>query len=484
MVKIEKSILIIILSLLMIFIIMFNVIKKSDLTIWKSEENTELIWYTIGTEPEDMNLVEEEINKYLSDNINTTIDIRFIDYIDFTKVMAKKFDDEEAFDLVFTSSWANDYMPNVRDGNFLMLDELIKDYGKEVYKTVDSMFWKGAEVDGHVYAIPNQKEVATMPMWVFSKKYVDKYNVPYKDIKTLEDLEPWLKLIKEKEANVVPFYIDNSYSVPMYWDQLTTNIGVSLDDENLEVVNIFETEKMKKNLEVMRRYHELGYTNSKMGNTGDFTIDNFVTKADGQPYAEKIWESKRGEEVVATPILDSYITNDSTIGSMIAISKTSRNPEKAMEFLNLLNTDVYLRNLINYGIEGVHYEKIDGNKIRLLDKSKDYKVDYYTLGNLFITYVLEDEPTNKWDEFKAFNEQAKKSPALGFKFNFDNLEVELNSIATVTEEFKRGLYSGMVDTEKYLDKLNNKLKSAGIDKVHNEIERQLNIWKEEKQTND
>lgn len=30
-------------------------------------------------------------------------------------------------------------------------------------------------------------------------------------------------------------------------------------------------------------------------------------------------------------------------------------------------------------------------------------VDYYTLGNLFITYVLEDEPENKWDEFKEVN---------------------------------------------------------------------------------
>lgn len=44
-----------------------------------------------------------------------------------------------------------------------------------------------------------------MPMWVFSKEYVEKYNIPYKDIKTLEDLEPWLKLIKENEEGVIPF---------------------------------------------------------------------------------------------------------------------------------------------------------------------------------------------------------------------------------------------------------------------------------------
>ena len=30
-----------------------------------------------------------------------------------------------------------------------------------------------------------------------------------------------------------------------------------------------------------------------------------------------------------------------------------------MEFINLVNTDQYLRNLLNYGIEGVHWEKVD-----------------------------------------------------------------------------------------------------------------------------
>lgn len=480
MIKLEKSILLIILSLLMIFLIMFNVIKKSDLAYSKDEENIELVWYTIGTEPKDMNLVKEEINKYLLEKINATLDIRFIDYIDFSKIMANKFDSGEKFDLVFTSSWANDYIPNVREGNFLNLDELIKKHGKEVYEAIDPMFWKGAEVDGKVYAVPNQKEAATMPMWVFHKEYVDKYNIPYKEIKTLEDLEPWLKLIKEKEENVVPLYIDNSYSVPMYWDQLSTNIGINLEEEGLNVVNIFETEEMKNNLNIMRKYYELGYTNSKIGNTGDFSVDYFVTKADGQLYAENIWSIKSGKEVVATPILDSYVTNYSITGSMIALSKTSSHPDKAMEFLNLLNTDVYLRNLINYGLEGVHYEKIGENKIKLLDKSMDYMVDYYTLGNLFITYVLENEPERKWDEFKEFNEKAKKSPLLGFEFNSENLEGDLNSINIVTEEFKRSLYSGMVDIEEYLAKFNNKLKSAGIDKVREEVEKQVNTWKKQK----
>ena len=153
-----------------------------------------------------------------------------------------------------------------------------------------------------------------------------------------------------------------------------------------------------------------------------------------------------------------------------------------MEFLNLLNTDIYLRNLINYGIEGVHYEKISNNKIRLLEESKNYIVDYYTLGNLFITYVLEDEPENKWDEFKEVNNNSHVSQALGFKFDTSKVSVELESVNAVLEEFTRSLYTGLVDTDEYVSKLINKLESAGIDKVKEELERQLNDWKIKKQT--
>lgn len=213
-----------------------------------------------------MDKVESEINTYLTKKINVTIDIRFIDYPDFTKVIGSKTKEEENFDLVFTSSWANEYFPNVREGNFINLNNLIKEYGKDVYKAIDKKFWEGAEVDGAIYAVPNQKEIVNMPMWVFSKKYLDKYNIPYKNIRTLEHLEPWLKLIKENEEEVIPFYVDDGYSVPMIWDQLCPALGVNLESHNFDVVNIFKTKEMVNSLKTMRRYKELGYTNTKIEN--------------------------------------------------------------------------------------------------------------------------------------------------------------------------------------------------------------------------
>lgn len=49
---------------------------------------------------------------------------------------------------------------------------------------------------------------------------------------------------------------------------------------------------------------------------------------------------------------------------MLAISTTSEDPARAMMFINLLHTDPYLNNLLNYGIEGKHYLKVNENVIK------------------------------------------------------------------------------------------------------------------------
>ena len=76
--------------------------------------------------------------------------------------------------------------------------------------------------------------------------------------------------------------------------------------------------------------------------------------------------SQLGYPVVSKPASPALIYNWSVMGSMQAISANSKYPEKAMEFLNLLNTDPTLRNMVDSGIEGVHYKKLDNDKMENL----------------------------------------------------------------------------------------------------------------------
>lgn len=50
---------------------------------------------------------------------------------------------------------------------------------------------------------------------------------------------------------------------------------------------------------------------------------------------------------------EPHVRTGNVLRSAFDISENSKNPEKTMEFINLLNTDKYLRNLVSFGIYAV-----------------------------------------------------------------------------------------------------------------------------------
>ena len=442
-------------------------------------ELLKLVWYVIGKPQTDGEVVEEEVNKYTKDKINATVDIKHIDFGDYSQKMNVIANSGEEYDLAFTCSWAFPYLENARKGAFLELNDLLDKEGADLKGVIDERLWKGAEVDGKIYGVPNQKEIAGAPMWVFDKELVEKYDIPYEDIHTVDDLEPWLALIKEKEPDFVPFYTQGD-GIPLEGlEDITSGLGIFYDDESLTVKNMYETEELKHLFTKLREFYEKGYINqdaavSNMKNE----VKRFMWKADGQPYAENGWGQALGREVVTSSIIPPYVTNNSTTGAMTAISATSKHPEKAMELINLVNTDSTLRNLLMFGIEGTHYEKVSDNQIKR-DPNGPYSVTSWAYGNLFDTYVLDSDPVDKWDAFEEFNQKAKTSTILGFKFDTEKVVTQMSAVSNTFKEFIKPLYTGSVETEETLEKLNKKLYDSGLEDIKVELQRQLDEWKKE-----
>ncbi|MSS64950.1 ABC transporter substrate-binding protein [Velocimicrobium porci] len=462
----------------------------------KEDEVVELTWYQIGDSQQDMDKVLEKVNEYTKEKIGATVKVNQIGWGDYNQKMQVLINTGEVFDLAFTCSWANDYLQNAQKGAFLALDDLLPKYGKEMLDSIDKRFWDAAKVNGKTYGVPSEKEIGSMPMWVFTKEYVDKYNIPYEEIKSLEDLEPYLKVIKENEPDVVPLYLTKDFTAPTYMDKIQDPIGIEYDcnPDKLVVKNVFETDKMKSTLKTLRDYYKKGYINKDAATaTSDKSVKRFVTKGDGQPYAELIWGKDLGYEVVATPIMETKVTNASARGALTAVSRTSEHPEKAVEFLNLVNTDEYLRNLLNYGIEGEHYTKVEVSedekkeaegkpyvydcKIKLdPEKKNNYSVPYWVQGGLFNTYVTEEEPLDKWAEFKEFNDKSELAPTFGFDFNTEPVSTQLAGFRGVLDEFGASLYTGSVEPDEVLPKLLDKLKATGVQDVIDEMQKQIDEW--------
>lgn len=464
----------------------------------QGEADVQLIWYQVGEAQKDDDLVLEAVNAYIREKLGVTLDIRKVGWADYNQKMRVLMQTGDDWDLCFTSSWTNDYLQNVQKGVFLQLDGYLKKQGKQLYKQMDPRFWEAAKVGGKIYGVPSEKEIGNCPVWVFTKEYVDKYDIPYQDIHELEDLEPWLALIKEKEPDVTPLYLTKDFTAPTYMDKICDPVGIEYDDEALTVKNVFETKKMRSVLATMRKFYVAGYINPEAPvASNDKSVKRFVTKGDGQPYAELIWGKDLGYEVVVSQIMDTKITNASARGAMTAVNQDCAHPKKAVELLNLIHTDEYLRNLLNYGIKDVHWDKCAPDekelkaaqgkpyvydfKIKLRENAgEDYSVPYWVQGGLFPTYVLDNEPLDKWAMVKEFNDASREAPSFGFDFDLESVSVQAGAFRNVLDEFGKALYTGSVNPDRYLPRLQKKLEAAGIQEVIREMQRQINEWKNQR----
>lgn len=450
----------------------------------KAEKPVELIWYTIGTPQKDVDKVMDEVSKYTKEKINATVKMKMIDFGDYTQKMQVMAASGEPMDILFTSSWGFDYVQNARKGAFMELDDLLKNEGKGIVESLDPAFLEGSKVDGHNYAIPANKELPAQEVWRFNKELLDKYNLDISNVRSMESLEPLLKTIKENEPEITPYAMVKDFVPLMPFDYIIEKLpmAVKIDTKDYKVVNILETQEAKDALKTVHKFYQEGYISPEAATTT--SVDDlyksgkwFMDRASTQPFADNLWSASYGYPVVSTPAGDPYIYNWSVMGSMQAISANSKYPEKAMEFLNLLNTDPVLRNMVDSGIEGVHYEKVGDNVMKNLDESKNYDMPTFSLGNLMITYLNEGDPENKWDEFRKFNESGINAPLLGFNFDTSKVTTELAAVQNVKEEYWSALMTGTVDPDQYLPKAIEKFKAAGIDKIIAEAQKQIDEWR-------
>ncbi|PAF29146.1 ABC transporter substrate-binding protein [Paenibacillus sp. 7516] len=450
------------------------------------DDSVELIWYTIGTPQKDVNKVMEEVSKYTKEKINATVTMKMVDWGDYPQKMQVNVASGEPMDILFTSSGGFDYVQNARKGAFLELDELLPKYGKDLMEAIDPAFLSGSKVDGHNYGIPANKELPQQEVWRFNKTLLDKYKLDISNIRTLDSLEPLLKTIKENEPSVTPFAMDKNYVPYVPYDYVIQNLpmAIKLDTTDYKLVNILETPEMKEALTTMNKYYKAGYVSAEAattGSTNDLTTSGnwFLDRAQTQPLADNQWSASYGYPVVSTPASDAIITNTSVQGSIMAISANSEYPEKAMEFLNLLNTDPVLRNMVDSGIEGTHYKKVDDTHMENLAESKNYDMPSYSLGNNMLLYLNNNDPDNKWDEFKKFNAEGVNSPILSFNFDASNVSTELTAVQNVKEQYWAALMTGTLDPATNLDQVIEKFNQAGLEKVMAEAQSQLDAWRAE-----
>jgi putative aldouronate transport system substrate-binding protein len=188
-------------------------------------------------------------------------------------------------------------------------------------------------------------------------------------------------------------------------------------------------------------------------------------------------ENSTGQKWVQIDLTRPVMSNRETTGSMQAISVTCPQSELVMRFLEGFNSDPYLNNLINFGIEGKHYVKASGNVIK-----KGPEIDSYNpgtgwmFGNQFINYIWDNEDPKKWDKFREYNSKALALTSLGFAMDSQSVKTEVAACLNVWTEYLPQLETGTADPVKLLPEAIAKFKAVGVDRIIAEAQKQYDAW--------
>jgi putative aldouronate transport system substrate-binding protein len=458
----------------------------------------EIKWYFIGNgQQPDVQAIEDAASKYIqSKGLNATLKLQCYSWGDeYNNRMQMIIASGEPFDICFTSSWANLYRVNVAKGAFLDITTLLPKYAPKTSKQLHPSFISGSAIDGHNYAIPANKELAHQWGVMFNKNFVDKYKFDLSTIKTLADLEPMLKVIKDKEPGVIPIQNlgSENFLTSLDFDRLADDqIPVALYNGSIDmkVFNLLETKEFKNYIDLAHKFYQAGYTPADASTmTGDFTADRkagkvFCWPESLKPYAYEERTASWGIPCLQVELTKPVVQTRDCTGSMQAVSKTCKNPELVLKFMELFNTDKYLNNLINFGVEGKHYVKVADNVIDYASgvtaQNSGYKPGTpWMFGNQYINYFWKGENQDKWNAFKKFNESSLGAKSLGFNFDNAPIKTEAAACMVVWQQYVNPLACGAADPAT-LPEVINKFKAAGIEKIKAEVQKQLDAWKAKK----
>jgi putative aldouronate transport system substrate-binding protein len=439
-------------------------------------------------------LVEEEANKIFREKLNAEIQFFPIDSAGYNDKMHMMAAAGEVYDLTFTTVHTNPIGMNVANGAFLPLDDLLEAYGQTILQKSDPRVWTAVTYGGNIMSIPGQSPYSQPSAICFKADLVDKYGLDYRAISDLKGLEPYLKTLKENEPDITPLFIQLSRPVAtLEPNAVDITVGIYFDEEAGEARYAIDSEFNLDIYKTLADYYQKGYIapdalvrsetmqEIKSGKYGVFNDMGGYTE-DGSK-SSGMFGFKCYESLYMYPMIGT----NSMLGCTIAVSATSKNPERAMMMLDLVWADRYLSNTIAYGVEGVNYTVVSGDThAPSVDTVVEAKSGDEQTWGIWHNWIgpLWDQWSSNWNTTEALklmqenNKNAPTSKILGFIFDPEPVKQDVAQLNAIMAEAMPILFTGSApDLDAYLAETRAKIANAGGDAIKAEIERQIAEWK-------
>ena len=464
-----------------------------------------------GSNVTDDTAVLEAVNDYIADKVGAKLEVVWGTWGDFDeKATNALLSGDSSIDMVFTCSWSSDeYNTYAKNGYFVKLDDLIDEYGADLKAAIPESLMQAATIEGAegmgIYAVNGFKDTATQNTWDVNVTLLNELGYTLEDFEAMSFYDFGELFAKAKEVKgdaFYPFLVEPMVlermvtgSIIVAGDSGSTNLlslYLNQDDVSQEgpygnvLLNKFATDEYKAFVTKMHEYYEAGYidpslavaetsndTRTNAQKTGDYLIGT-QSYAYGYEYNPEVLD--RGIEVAFVPCTDPYVDTTASQGAMMAISTASEHPEESFKFLAMLNSDPTLMTLMNYGVEGIHYNLNDEGLVEFTEERANYSPWTNGVGNVTILPDTVDEGAGFREHFKEYYAGAKAIPSLGFVFNNADVANEMAALGTVAAQYALALDAGALDPETALPEFLDALDAAGMQTYLDAANEQLTAY--------
>ena len=333
---------------------------------------------------------------------------------------------------IFVVNDYDKYVDYANDEKLAALGQYI-DYDSKILKTsIHPTFLSAAQVGTQIYGIPTNigVDAGEYTYLVFNENLLKKYDTQIKDLTTFSGtfLNQYLAQVKANEPGIWP--LSEPFGIPgaEFYDGAFAVAPVGLQYIANDCKPTFMFNLYNATMSAAETYKKLGYYPA----SGPIAGAKYAIKVETSPELLTADEDKRWTEADGTTyvryLLDiPRVSVDEAFSSVMCVSATSPEPERAMEIITLFQTNEELANLLQYGIEGVNYQ-IDERDNSLVKMDDTYTMNNFITGNTFIKY-----PENNDKDYlkKCIAANSGTAPSAFLGFNLDLSGVEKSQYETV-----------------------------------------------------
>lgn len=309
-------------------------------------------------------------------------------------------------------------------------------------------------------------------------------------MESFEDIEEFMDIVKETHPELEPFdvYQSGSEVDDLYMWSLgyQSSKGASNDflfydptEAEPKLFTYYETPEVGDFLEMMNRWNEKGFFSKSALSDTDSTkfangkaalrvhnLDTLMSSATSHPEYKCEFSN-----------LVKYMSHLPFTQDVMVISNTSQHPERALQLWDLITTDQEVYDAFMFGVLGTSYELNDEGQYKITDTNT------YASGAMWSARTNElnrnaagtPESYDQWketfEEMIAADDTTEKFAS--FTLDTSNIETEYAACQNVHQQYWWPLELGYTDAESGLADYQAKMEAAGIEKVREEFQKQL-----------